>query len=238
MLSARGRGPRDGDSARAQGARAWWGRVAATAAASGATRPILTSLALGRVPRLSAPRAERSAASLCPEAGGAGAAPRGTRPADQCARSPGGRGDPPGSRVLCWWCASVCQSVLGRAAPGTRLPGTPVKAKLLAVQWLRVWHTTLLKTPYIPPGKQSDLPSGPPPSPHPRPPPPPPPPCRPPLPRFSLPRFILFIALSSFISFSLFTHFPRPPCPGLPSILPLPPPPPLSPLYLISIKWF
>lgn len=36
------------------------------------------------------------------------------------------------------------------------------------------------------------------------------------LPRFSLPRLILFIALSSFISFSFFTHFP-PPRPRHPS---------------------
>lgn len=184
---------------------------------------------------------ERSAASFAPlENSGSGAAPRGTSPTGEFAKSPG---DPPGSRVLWWWCVSVCQSVLGRAAPGTRLPGTPVKAKLLVVQWLRVWHTTLLKTPYIPPRKQSDLPPGPPSSPHPRPPPPPhprpppPPPVPTPLlPRFSLPRLIPFIALSSFIS--LFLH-PLPPSPALPSILLLlPSPPPLFPLYLISIKWF
>lgn len=91
-----------------------------------------------------------------------GAAPRGTSPTREVAKSLGGRGDPPGSRVFWWWCVSVCQSVPGGAAPGTRLSGTPVKAKLLVVQWLRVWHTTLLKTPYIPPRKQSDLPPGPP----------------------------------------------------------------------------
>lgn len=91
-----------------------------------------------------------------------GAPLRGASLLGDFAKSPGDRGSPPGSRVLWCSCVSVCQSVPGREAAGTRLSGTPVKAELLVVQWLRVWHTTLLKTPYIPPRKQSDLPRGPP----------------------------------------------------------------------------
>lgn len=107
-----------------------------------------------------------------------GAPLRGASLLGDFAKSPGDRGSPPGSRVLWCSCVSVCQSVPGREAAGTRLSGTPVKAELLVVQWLRVWHTTLLKTPYIPPRKQSDLPRGPLftyPSPPPSPPPPGPP---------------------------------------------------------------
>lgn len=133
------------------------------------------------------------------------------------AKSPGDRGSPPGSRVLSCSCVSVCQSVPGRAAAGTRLPGTPVKAELLVVQWLRVWHTTLLKTPYIPPRKQSDLPRGP--SSPTLPPPSPPPPGAP----LSLPSFFFSSYYHhSFLSLSL---VPLPlPWPGHPSSSSITPP--------------
>lgn len=157
-----------------------------------------------------------------------GAALQGTSLTGEFAKSPSGGGSPPGSRVLWWRCVSVCQSVPGRAALGTRLPGTPVKAKLLVVQWLRVWHTTLLKTPYIPPRKQSDLPPGP----HLIVPSPLrrlllPPVLTPLIPRFSLPG--LFFSLHYHHSFLSLSLAPSPPPPALPSILLLPPPPPLFP---------
>lgn len=163
-----------------------------------------------------------------------GAAPRGTSLTGDFAKSPGGLGDRPGL-VCCGGGASVL-SVSPTRGSWHATPGTPVKAKLLVVQWLRVWHTTLLKTPYIPPRKQSDLPSGP----H-RPPPPASaaaallPPVLPPAPPLFPTRLTLFIALSSFI---FFLH-PLPllwPC--HPSVPPFHRPPPLFPLYLISITRF
>lgn len=133
-----------------------------------------------------------------------GAPLRGASLLGDFAKSPSDRGSPPGSRVLWCSCVSVCQSVPGREAAGTRLSGTPVKAELLVVQWLRVWHTTLLKTPYIPPRKQSDLPRG--------------PLFTYPSPALSSspwspahpPQLILFIVLSSFISFPFFSLSPPP----------------------------
>lgn len=161
-----------------------------------------------------------------------GAPLRGASLLGDFAKSPGDRGSPPGSRVLSCSCVSVCQSVPGRAAAGTRLPGTPVKAELLVVQWLRVWHTTLLKTPYIPPRKQSDLPRG--------------PLLTYPSPALSSspwspalpPQLILFIVLSSFISFPFFS--PSLPPLARPSILllhhPLPSVPPLSNQHKMVLK--
>lgn len=133
------------------------------------------------------------------------------------AKRPGDRGSPPGSRVLWCSCVSVCQSVPGREAAGTRLSGTPVKAELLVVQWLRVWHTTLLKTPYIPPRKQSDLPRGPS---SPTLPPPSPPPPGPPLTLPSL--FFSSYYHHSFLSLSL-VSLPLP-WPGHPSSSSITPP--------------
>ena len=49
----------------------------------------------------------------------------------------------------------------GRGA-GTRPGAAAAAAELPGARRLRVWHTTLLNTPYIPRGEQSNLPPGPP----------------------------------------------------------------------------